>query len=313
MGHQMNASENLELDPVRQKLLRAKLGWLLTWSKPEIFESIGPYEPEQFERYDATRRSIITQCRDELARRTDAEIAVLTKSNLPDPAGLRESWASFEDEDVSFMRKESLPWYIGGFGHPAYQADFEYWSKMPHFSVEELLHLSVGIEPKHFDQQTLETLGKHEDWLTWPAEIFLLRRLKLLRRQFDPHSCGYEVHPKSFLSWADKFNFETAPKFLTLLRKYHGDDTAAPLTKTQSSDAKPKTQDKREMDSIAQLFTAMAMEYFGYNPNDAKSSVTKEITDLAASMGLSLSDDTVRKYLQMGRSHVPKDWTPNNR
>lgn len=68
--------------------------------------------------------------------------------------------------------------------------------------------------------------------------------------------------------------------------------------------------DRREIDSVAQLFTAMAIDYLGYRPSDARSSIPKEIAELAASMGMTISDDTVRKYLKLGAKFIDPAWEP---
>ena len=309
----MSASEILELDPVRQKHLEAKLGKLLTWSKPNIFESVGPYDPGPFEKYDATRREHISECVEELKRYTDEQVAIISDKSQSDPQGIRDVWGSFGGDHLKRFRSYNLPWYAGGFGHPDYQADFKYWSKMSYFSIDEILCVSIGIEPKYFSASKLKELAAENQSELWPALAFLVQQREQLRREFASGRYSPPVHPAEFIKWVDKVNFVVVPEFLTLLRTYHGGGATAPRTGAQPSDTAPKKQDKREVESIAQLFTAMAMEYFGYNPNDVKSSVTKEITDLAASMGMSLSDDTVRRYLRMGGSYVPKDWIPNNR
>lgn len=57
----------------------------------------------------------------------------------------------------------------------------------------------------------------------------------------------------------------------------------------------------------------MTIEYLGYRPGQARSPIPKEIAELAASMGLSLSTDTILKYLRIGAKFLPKDWVPTGR
>jgi hypothetical protein len=54
----------------------------------------------------------------------------------------------------------------------------------------------------------------------------------------------------------------------------------------------------------------MAIDQLGYNPRSARSTVPKEIAELASEMGMSVSDDTVRKFLKLGASFIPDDWEP---
>jgi hypothetical protein len=70
----------------------------------------------------------------------------------------------------------------------------------------------------------------------------------------------------------------------------------------------PAEPDKREIDKIAQLFTAIAIDAYGFRPDQKRSPIPKEITDIAARLGLSVTADTVRKYLKRGASFLPPDW-----
>jgi len=47
-------------------------------------------------------------------------------------------------------------WMLGGFGHPEYVADFEYWGQMAKFELHEALLLSVGIEPRHVEERDID-------------------------------------------------------------------------------------------------------------------------------------------------------------
>ena len=73
-----------------------------------------------------------------------------------------------------------------------------------------------------------------------------------------------------------------------------------------------KRPDKREVDKIAQILTAIAISELGYRPGAKRSPIPKEIADSAANMGLEISDDTIRKYLKIGASFLPDDWETDN-
>jgi hypothetical protein len=179
---------------------------------------------------------------------------------------------------------------------------------MPHLSVDEAVHLSVGIEPETFSTRDFADFEKKPSSDLWPAIVFFLRRREQFRRQFDPQRNGWKVQPRDLIAWIDRVELEVHPEFLQLLRKLHGGASSP----AGARPAAPRP-DKREVDTVAQLFTAMAIEYFGYDPKALRSPVTKEIAELAASMGIELSDDTVRKYLQIGARFIPDDWMPNSR
>ncbi len=293
-----------KLDPQRQKVLAAKLGRFLTWSRPQIEKTVGPYNPESFDSFDTRRREIIADCIARLEGYSDDQILLLSERGTDDPDGTRKAWRDFCSTEIDSLRKRSLPWYAGGFGHPDYVADFEHWCKMPTFTVDETLFLSIGVEPDQFTSQQLQDLEKQDQSKFWPSLRFLLRRREQLRRQFDPHHHRWRVAPDEFIGWSERVDLEVHPDFLRLLKTYHG----ASQRKATSSEA-PRT-DLREIDTMAMLFTAMVIEYYGYDPVQNRSPIPKEIAELAASLGLSVSDDTVRKYLKKGASFLPEDWKP---
>jgi hypothetical protein len=55
-----------------------------------------------------------------------------------------------------------------------------------------------------------------------------------------------------------------------------------------------------EKKSLAKLIYAMAVDAYGYDPEDKKSPIPKEIVEIIATTDLSISEDTVRKWLKEG-------------
>lgn len=295
------------LDPDRLRLLKARLGSLFDWKRPAIIESVGPFMPEMFERFENELQEIVAKCCAQLNRYTDEQVTnILT---LPtDGAVYTRSWASFLINDVRYLEKRIPEWHSGGFGHPDHVADFDYWAKMPGFSIEELTCLSIGIEPDNFPKKTFLDLGKSDPKVYGLAIQFLLRRYEQLKRQFELYSYKVRADPKDFLIWVDRVGFKTHPEFYRQLRQYHD------VADVVSSNAKGKGEPmQREIDKIAQLITAMAIDDYGYRPSQLKSSTPKDICDLAAEMGLQISTDTILKYLKIGASFIPDDWKPDKR
>jgi len=130
---------------------------------------------------------------------------------------------------------------------------------------------------------------------------FLLRRYELLQRQFDPSRHGYGLHPQAFLDFVDATSFEVDPAFLRTLRRYHGPQAA-------KSTPGPEKADKREVNSVAKLFAVMAVDWLGYQPGEDRSSAPREIADMAAAKGISITEETVLKYLRTGTAAFSKEW-----
>lgn len=296
------------LDPRREKLLKDKLGDLLTWTKPVIVETVGPYDPTAFDEYDAYRQRVIADCAAKLEAYTEDQVLILLGETRDEDEEALVEWRRFADDRIRKCVKESLPWYAGGFGHPDHGADFTYWSKMASFTIHELLCLSVGVEPDSFDSSTVARFSRFQKSALdafWPAMAFLARRREQLVRQFSGGDDDRRVSPKQFLAWIEKTGFETHPAFLDPLQGIHVGDV-----RPASGPAEPTRQDPREVDTIAQLFTAMAIKRYRYDPRAERSEVPRKISDLAASMGMTVTPETVRKYLKKGAELIPSDWEP---
>lgn len=65
-----------------------------------------------------------------------------------------------------------------------------------------------------------------------------------------------------------------------------------------------------ERSSLTKLVVGMAIDRYGYEPNDRRSTAIPEIGKAIRSLGLAIEDDTVRKYVREGSDqHIPKDWS----
>lgn len=302
----MNETPEPELDPIRKRLFEAKLGELARWRIPSISPSVGPFEPEAFKPFNKRRLEIVDAVRERLQTYSQHELIAIAEHRGREMPEVVQFWRSFLDEPIYRLKKKIPPWYAGGFGHPDYRADFDYWCKMPNFSIEEALCLSIGIEPRHFTKDVISK-SKNQDFdALWSPIQFLLLRHMQLHRQFDPDSFGYRITPLRFLSWARQVKFEAHPDFFGLLEQYHPSSTSQ-----STSPASEPRSDPREVKKMAQLFTALAIREYGYVPDAARSPIPKEIAEMMAELGLSVSEETVRKYLRLGAQHLPKDWKPN--
>lgn len=291
-----------DLDDRRRQVLDDKLGSLANWRVPDVENGIGPCDPTVFHEFRERLAPLVARCEQEIRSYTDQQIEILMSEDSDDPDGLRNRWNRFADSDLYRIKKRRPPWYAGGFGHSDYQADFAYWARMPRFSLSEATCLSVGIDPTHFTQDRIEGLaGKRRDEL-WSPLVFLFERFEQLKRVFG----SGRVEAWYFAGWAMKFEFEMDPTFFELLIRYHVNSNETSIWPQKNAKS-----NKREIDKIAQLITAVAIVEYGYDPDAKRSPIPKEISDLAAEMGLEIHPDTIRKYLRIGADFLPKDWKAN--
>jgi hypothetical protein len=310
----MPENDNISNNQAIEKLLKAKFGRLYEWVKPDIQKTVGPYAPEVFDQFEARRLELIENCRVFLTEIAPTDLAILYHSASDDPHEKRQAWESFLELEINELTRQVPSWLAGGFGHPDYVADFDYWGKMENYTLHESLLLSVGVEPKHFDEKRLARYIKEVDQKSYyPAIEFLIMRHEIFLRKFSSSYYGLGRVPPEFLAeWFAEINLPVHPDFARVIQerarmKSGHEERGAGSNHTED---KPVLTDKREVEKIAQLFTAMAIDQLGYDPTAKRSPITKEIADLAAEMGLKISDDTVRKYLKLGAKQIPEDWKP---
>lgn len=71
--------------------------------------------------------------------------------------------------------------------------------------------------------------------------------------------------------------------------------------------AKERGLGTRERDSLLKLFIGMAIKGYSFNPKLGRSSVPNEIAGDLGLLGLDMTDDTVRKYLNEAKELLPRD------
>lgn len=69
--------------------------------------------------------------------------------------------------------------------------------------------------------------------------------------------------------------------------------------------SKEKSLSVRERESLLKLIIGMAVDGYGYDPKGGRSPIAKELSDHLLRLGLSLSDDTIRSYLNEAKEHLP--------
>ena len=99
-----------------------------------------------------------------------------------------------------------------------------------------------------------------------------------------------------FADWAKKNDFE-CPKII--LDRAPGE--------SGSSMVSPAIDNTKVVDGLLKMVIAMAMDCYGYNPTDEKSTVTADIKNALETRGLSLSDNTIRNRLKQAATYLPRE------
>ncbi|WP_162933487.1 hypothetical protein [Sulfitobacter mediterraneus] len=200
-------------------------------------------------------------------------------------------------------------WYLAPLFETKDLADFAYWERSEFLSLDEIVWLSVGLEPtsefiskispsdRFQNKQKLDAVGE-----------YMSRHKETIRRKIDPHNRKHKPDLRELAEWIEAVDLKVHPQFKSILPiAGSNSESTAPIQVTQA----PSDQmDGREKTSMAKLIAAMAIDCYGYDPKARRSDIPNEIQGIADRLGLGLSSDTIRKYLKRGSELVPDDWKP---
>lgn len=221
-----------QIKQIRQTILEKKFGSLLTWEKPEIEKTVGPFNQSIFDDFETQRLKLISETERALSEFSNDDIFLLFEKDLDDPDSKREAWANFLKEHILQLHRRKPSWIEGGFGHPDYRADFDYWGKMEEYTLHEALMLSVGIEPAHYSEERLSEAIKtsKRSTLILPVD-YLVKRHEQFDRKWPNGSYGRpRVGPKFLLDWFTEVSLDIHVSFIDALRLRFDNANAAPTT-----------------------------------------------------------------------------------
>lgn len=293
-------------------ILHAIAGKLITTLKPTEPLILGPdftYDSNKmFDEMEGIRKSLIR------------ELNLLSLKDLQDnfsdqgepTTDERRAWATAHRTEIRAKYSNVSEWYLLPFEADVSLADFDYWSKAAYFTLDEALWLSVGLQPTaRFDVQTLPRTDQRrsED----AVSKFIINRRELFVRELQAGSQTRTQTAATLFEWINRVDLEVHPGFQRMLEKILKQSSKVfVLNETISpspADDKGKFE-AREKVSLSKLLLAMAITEYGYDPEARRSPIPKEMQDIAAKLGLEVSIDTIRQYLQLGATHLPKGWKP---
>lgn len=214
------------------------------------------------------------------------------------------------------------------FSRPSADADFDYWSKMAHWTLDEAVALSFGKSPAVVSKKSLSSL---QGWQSpfvqeYTKALELAQRALPWKKLFDP------VMPSLFIKWAkdndipvpDELVDKVAARSAALLdwKKMYDElleqnteyvrttneviaGKNAEIDSLRSQTPGNKALGTRERDSLLKLIIGMAVSGYGYDPKLYRSSIPQEIADDLSRHGLSMDVDTVRKWLREASELLP--------
>ena len=232
----------------------------------ETYDSIGPNDPNFFNRYEIRRREREKAARAFLENAADEDLWELSET----PGSLR----SFELEHALF---DPPPWYAGGFGVEISKADFAYWAKMDFWSLEEATCLSIGFKPKKMPEKTkFGPPGNALDFYHGRTELFK-------RADFYHAQSQDQIKPRAFVEWALKKEIEI-PKELELAVIENGEIKRPAML---------GTVDARKHDSALKVILGLIANEYGYRDGKVEKDIKQATMAGLARLGLNIDRKTL--------------------
>jgi len=171
-------------------------------------------------------------------------------------------------------------------------ADFSRWSKLACWSLDEAVALSLGKSPDLVCWAKLIPFEKeHSPFVTRYYRLRdLVERAKRMGLLSEP------IVPASFVAWAKQNEIEL-PSTLEAAVVAWGNRGAG----ERRADLHPK-----ERETVLKLIIAMAMKGYAYKPGAARSDIPADITNDVHALGLTIDQDTVRKWLKEASEVLPQ-------
>lgn len=212
------------------------------------------------------------------------------------------------------------------------KADYEYWSKMPFWSLSEALALSFGWEPNRLTDI--------------PSPLAYLRHQELILRAHKTAALSDPIHPADFIQWvlAQDLPFPSALAEAVSLRHgsqpnwkaeaalwkekerlaseafdYHKAQSAKKsqliakldeeiqTLKAAAGSSTPElkaSSRQKSFNTLLKLVGGMAMAVYNYNPHERRSDTIRQIQSDLDLKGINLDADTIRKWVKEGVATV---------
>jgi hypothetical protein len=184
------------------------------------------------------------------------------------------------------------------------RADFDHWSKMPRWTLDEATALSFGKAPEFVNWDKVKACHGQSSF----ADDYSKRRSLLLRAQ-EAKELPLLISPAEFITWAEQTSVALPQDLVDAVRATVGriedrrslaserDELREELKRLKEEAARNKPLLTRERETYQKMILGIAIKGYGYNPTGGRSDKPREIADDLADLQIPVSDDTVRQKL----------------
>ncbi|MCD8498105.1 MAG: hypothetical protein LRZ85_08545 [Alphaproteobacteria bacterium] len=206
-------------------------------------------------------------------------------------------------------------------------ADCDHWSRMPYWSLDEAIALSFGKDPE------VVFLGRMKGIMSYLSPfVNSYRKLhEVAGRAVSVGELTDPVKPADFIAWAERNNVPIPARMKEILAS-RAPVTSAPdwrkLYEELSEKSKTSIEDlqaqvdalaaaleesqadkleSRERTTIHKILLGAIIKGYGYDPNAKKSPAIPDLVHDIELLGLSVDQDTVRRWIKNALPFLPRD------
>lgn len=177
--------------------------------------------------------------------------------------------------------------------------DFEYWAKNGDWMLDEATALSLGLAPDWLKSRP-RSKRREEDQRRFTARAQLAERATI-NGQVKFHQTGYVTRfkPADYLDWLDRIDELYPPSLRTAVEKYSPSPPPTDSTPVGNKICafSDETNPNERMSLHMIILALMGMDKTEYDSQTGKPAMSAAISAQAKSIGLPISEDTVKRHL----------------
>lgn len=196
--------------------------------------------------------------------------------------------------------------------------DFAHWCRMARWDVAQAAALSLGLDPEAFKLETGDDLEPE-------LQTRYLKRRALVLNHVQTGRILHSVEPVDFLSWAQSNGIEVHAALVEAVESVGGtianwrleaEQSRAELSKCRAkvdeitghaAASNRRTLLPKEEASLLKIVLGVAMAEYGFAPGRGNSRAPKAIADALRTHGITIDEDTVRKWLVKAADEVDRE------
>jgi len=196
------------------------------------------------------------------------------------------------------------------FTQPSADADFAHWATFQYWTLDEAAALSLGKDPSVASRPAiLGRAGISEFGAAYA------KRHQLLSRSLFSGKEAYGIHPGALVKWAETVSLELPQKLVMAVASVGNQKKAGPASPDTASSLDERDDENRrlraeierlksdalsktERRSCLTILYALAADKYGFSDSNRRRETAAKIVSAVSRVGLSISDDTVRRWLK---------------